>query len=242
MGVSLNCPHRELTPRNPRGRRKPGFSFCLPRMSPFYTPVRLEFPILFMTAPHLTANDRRLAARASRPKHAVRWAIRPRAVLWDRNCRTRVGPAQRANNRRLAADYPGDQPSVSRLPPRPPSGPPPAHGARSCCLGRHPLNAPRDPLAGRCRGIPRPRRPPVPRFRSSWGRSPASRLRRCIAVPLLSWRPTSDSRGVCVHHVAPLIRVPSMSHRHRTLALVACASRIPNSLAASRLEAPLRGA
>ena len=44
--------------------------------------------------------------RASRPKHAVRWAIRPRAVLWDRNCRTRVGPAQRANNRRLAADYP----------------------------------------------------------------------------------------------------------------------------------------
>ena len=59
-----------------------------------------------MTAPHLTASDRRLAARASRPKHAVRWAIRPRAVLWDRNCRTRVGPAQRANNRRLAADYP----------------------------------------------------------------------------------------------------------------------------------------
>ena len=68
--------------------------------------MRLEFPILFMTAPHLTASDPRLAARASRPKHAVRWAIRPRAVLWDRNCRTRVGPAQRAINRRLAADYP----------------------------------------------------------------------------------------------------------------------------------------
>ncbi len=28
------------------------------------------------------------AARASRPKNAVRWAVRPRAVLWDRNCRT----------------------------------------------------------------------------------------------------------------------------------------------------------
>ena len=27
-------------------------------------------------------------ARASRPKKAVRWATRPRAVLWDRNCRT----------------------------------------------------------------------------------------------------------------------------------------------------------
>ena len=75
-----------------------------------------------MTAPHLTASDRRLAARASRPKHAVRWAIRPRAVLWDRNCRTRVGPAQRANNRRLAADYPvisrrspGSRPARVRL-------------------------------------------------------------------------------------------------------------------------------
>ncbi len=29
------------------------------------------------------------AARAARPKNAVRWAVRPRAVLWDRNCRTR---------------------------------------------------------------------------------------------------------------------------------------------------------
>ena len=28
------------------------------------------------------------AARAARPKNAVRWAVRPRAVLWDRNCRT----------------------------------------------------------------------------------------------------------------------------------------------------------
>ena len=30
------------------------------------------------------------AARASRPKNAVRWATRPRAVLWDRNCRNLV--------------------------------------------------------------------------------------------------------------------------------------------------------
>ena len=30
----------------------------------------------------------RAVARASRPKNAVRWAVRPRAVLWDRNCRT----------------------------------------------------------------------------------------------------------------------------------------------------------
>ena len=29
-----------------------------------------------------------VAARASRPKKAARWAARPRAVLWDRNCRT----------------------------------------------------------------------------------------------------------------------------------------------------------
>ena len=28
------------------------------------------------------------AARTTRPKNAVRWAVRPRAVLTDRNCRT----------------------------------------------------------------------------------------------------------------------------------------------------------
>ena len=93
-----------------------------------------------MTAPHLTASDRRLAARASRPKHAVRWAIRPRAVLWDRNCRTRVGPAQRANNRRLAADYP----VISRRSPgsRPPAIRPTAGPRRPAIEeagGRQPL-------------------------------------------------------------------------------------------------------
>ena len=29
-----------------------------------------------------------VAAPAARPKKAARWAVRPRAVLWDRNCRT----------------------------------------------------------------------------------------------------------------------------------------------------------
>ena len=36
----------------------------------------------------VAVEDQRAVGVAARPKNAVRWATRPRAVLWDRNCRT----------------------------------------------------------------------------------------------------------------------------------------------------------